>query len=128
MRQTCVDEFAGNREDEVGLQLRISGSVEVRECEPIGWIGEWSDGRLHAIAGEINPFEKVRHFVPADAENDAQDLQVADFLSHRRVERAATLLDRSEVECRRVSDSLNVISRAEVVVVSRNGRDINEID
>jgi len=127
-RQLGADEFGGDSEDQIGLQLRITGGVEVGEGEAVGRIGERSDGWLYSISREVNPLQEVHHFVSADAEKDLKDLEVSGFLSEYWIETGSGLFDHAEVKGCRVGDGLNVVGGSEIVVVARNGRQVDEID
>lgn len=73
-RQFRADEFARSGKDEVGLQRWVRRGIEVREGKPIRRIDQRSDWRLHAIAREIHLLQEVRYFVPANAEQDSQNI------------------------------------------------------
>lgn len=84
-----ADEFAGNREDEIGLELWSSrGDIEIGKSETvvvdrIRRVVETERGTLHGVAGEIDPFEKVSDFIAADGHGDFQDFAAGDFKGHQ---------------------------------------------
>src|SRR4029077_1532462 len=51
-----------------------------------------------------------------------QDFWTANSLSERWIEAGVTLLDKREVKTCRVGNRLNVVSRGEIGIASRNGR------
>ena len=83
---------------------------------------------MHSIACKIDPFQKVRDFVSANAQSNFQHFRAADFLAQRGIEARAALLDHSEVKSCDVGDRLNMIvalkvgvrRAVEIAVVSRN--------
>src|SRR5580658_5502168 len=48
-------EFAGNREDQAGLNQLVQRFEKVGECQAGYGVGKWCNRGLHAIAGKINP-------------------------------------------------------------------------
>ena len=87
MRQFRMDEFARDREDQVGLEQRIddalrSERVEVRKGEPVGRVGQRSNRRLHAIAREIHPLQEMGDLVAADPQRDLQHFGALHLLAH----------------------------------------------
>ena len=57
------------------------------------------------------PGLEVHGFGRADAEQDPQDHWIGDPLGQGWIEAGAALLDKAEVECRRVGDGLDVLTR-----------------
>src|ERR1700722_19743753 len=76
----------------------------------------------------------MSNFVSADAEGDLEHLGIRNFLTQCCIETRAALLDVPKVEGGDVRDRLNVLvtgkvgiwSAVEIVVVSRNSRDVLE--
>ena len=60
------------------------------------------------IAGLVLPGLEVHDFGPADAQHDAQNFHIGYPLCQRSIKTGSTLLDKCEVESRRVGDGLDV--------------------
>ena len=119
------------RHDEVGLErisnfllraaatIRVSSAVEVRE-------GQSAIGKDLGVSGFIVPDLEVHGFAGANAQENAENFQVGDFLREGRVETGAALLDKTKMETGGVGDGLKVsgdvaaLIQNEVIVAFRN--------
>ena len=138
VRQVRVDEFAGNGEDQAGLnqigRLQWWIREKIREREAGYGVRKRRHGRLHAVTCEISPLQEVSDLVSANTDRDLQHFQTGDFTAKRRIETRSTLFDHSEVKSRYIRDRLDMIvsgevrigSSVEIVVVPRNGGNIVE--
>src|SRR5271156_476111 len=136
MGQTRANEFAGNREYQAGLNLRIKWAEKIRKRQARYGVGKRRHRDLHSVPRKIGPFQKVSDLVSPNTQGDFQHFQTADFLAKRRIKTRATLFDISEVKGRNIRDRLDMIvtrkvgvgSTIEIGVVSGNGGDIIECE
>ena len=122
MRQASADELARHGEDQVRLQQRISGGIEVRKQQSSVRVGERSPWSLHRVARKVRPFEEVRHLISTITEHNAQDLRLRNELAKGRVKAGATQLDKAEVKGRRVGQGLCVGCWSEIGIGYWDGR------
>ena len=113
-REIPAEERAWLGHDQIGLEvLPTKGRcIEVWKHETA--IGQGSHRRLNPVASFVVPGLEVGGLGRADAQQDSQDLWMGYPLRQGRVEAAAALLDKAEMECRRVGDGLDVVRRSEV--------------
>jgi hypothetical protein len=113
-REFSAEERARLGHDQIGLEvLPTKGRcIEVRKHETA--IGQRSHGHRNPVACFVVPGLEVGGLGRADTEQDSQDLWMGYPLRQGRVEAAAALLDKAEMECRRVGDGLDVIIRSKV--------------
>src|SRR5208282_5356547 len=133
VRQIRVNELARDGKDQAGLNRNIDGIAGAGRLVGVDWqkeigkgktscgVGHRCDRLLNCITGKINPLEKMRDLVSADALSNFQHLQAAGFAAKRRIEAGATLFDVSEVEGRDVGDNLDVIGVVEIGIGDGDG-------
>jgi hypothetical protein len=127
-----VKEQGRLRHDQVSLELvgsvsaartivGIDSDVRVGKCKiTIGDIG--------GVARFVVPRLEVRDLGASDTQQNSQDLQVSYLLGESRVQTAAALFNKREVESRRVRDGLQVVGdvataiEGEIAVIERDSR------
>ena len=85
------------------------------------FVRDGCNSRLDAIAGKIDPFQKVRDLISPNTQRDFQHFQTADLLAKRCIETRAALFDISEVERCSVGDDLNVTGVPEIGIGPGDG-------
>ena len=130
VRQLRTDKFAGNGEDQTGLNQ--AGRLQ-------RWVGEKVRKRqasirhrrhrgLHSIARKIYPFQEVRNLVSTNAKCDFQYFQAAHFLTKRLIQARSALFDVAEVKRCSVGDHLNVVGIVEVGIRNRDRSAVSDVD
>src|SRR6267378_4965170 len=99
-RELPAEKYSGFRHDQVGLEILTPGRRHVE-------VGKYQRmilgvGQSRSIAGLVLPRLKVHGLGWADAEHDAQNLDIGYPLSQRWIEAGPTLLDGAKVEHSRV--------------------------
>ena len=97
-------------------QVRICGGIEVGEGQILAGVGN-----VGSVSGLVLPSLEVHGFCRADAEQDAQNFEVAHLLSQSGVEAGTTYFDEPKVEASSVGDGLQVVgdgtARTQIVLV-----------
>jgi hypothetical protein len=103
-REFPVKERAWLGHDQIGLEVLPAGRYierEIAKCHIIRW--------RKRVARLVVPGLEMHGLGRADAEQDSQDHRIGDSQGQCRVEAGAALLDKAEMERRRVGDGLDVV-------------------